>query len=70
MTERKRMEDALAASEAQFGDAFDYAAIGMSLVDLDGQWLKVSRTLCNIVGYTEEELLRLSVPGYHPPRRP
>lgn len=41
----------------KFREAFDHATIGMALVGLDGGWLKVNRSLCEIVGYSEEELL-------------
>jgi PAS domain S-box-containing protein len=44
-------------SEAGFGRAFDQAAIGMALVGLDGAWLRVNEALCQIVGYSEQELL-------------
>lgn len=37
--------------------AFEHAAIGMALVNVDGQFLKVNRALCQIVGYSEPELL-------------
>lgn len=57
ITRRKQVEQALRNSEEQFRSAFDYAAIGMALVGLDGRWLKVNRALCEIVGYTPEELL-------------
>jgi len=49
---------ALRDSEERFRNAFDYATIGMAVVALDGSWLQVNRSLCEIVGYSEAELLR------------
>ena len=57
VTERKRVEEALRLSEERFSSAFEYAAIGMALVALDGRWLKVNRALSRIVGYSSQELL-------------
>lgn len=45
------------SNDALFQSAFTYGPIGMALVGLNGQWLKVNRSLCQIVGYTEDELL-------------
>ncbi|HEX8922678.1 MAG TPA: EAL domain-containing protein, partial [Pyrinomonadaceae bacterium] len=47
---------ALKESEERFRSAFDHAA-GMALVATDGSWIKVNRSLCEMVGYSEEELL-------------
>ena len=39
----------------------ELAAIGISHVDLDGRFVHVNRRLCDMLGYTRDELLQLSV---------
>ncbi len=56
----KEAEEALRVSQERFHSIFEYAAIGLALVSLDGEWLEVNPALCEITGYSEEELLRLS----------
>jgi PAS domain S-box-containing protein len=47
------------SDSALFEIAFQHAAIGMALVGLKGEFLKVNRSLCDLVGYPEEELKAL-----------
>ncbi|HUR59308.1 MAG TPA: PAS domain S-box protein [Opitutaceae bacterium] len=47
----------LHVSEEQFSAAFAYASVGMALVAADGRFLKVNRALCQMLGYSEAELL-------------
>jgi PAS domain S-box-containing protein len=49
--------EALRASEERFRHAFEYAAFGMALVDIDGQFLEVNPSLCAMFGYAAPELL-------------
>src|SRR5215218_2075282 len=57
VTERKRAESALRESEQRFRGSFERAATGMALVGTDGRFLRVNRSLCEILGYPERELL-------------
>ena len=57
LRDRRETERILTESEERFRNAFDYAVIGMALVSLDGHFLKVNRSLCEITGYSEQELL-------------
>jgi len=58
-TELMGMEEELREVQERFHHAFDNSAIGMALVAIDGRWLQVNRALCELLGYTSEELLRL-----------
>lgn len=57
VSDRLETERILKESEERFRKAFEYAAIGKALVALDGHFLKVNRSLCEITGYSEQELL-------------
>ncbi len=60
ITERTLAERALHQSERRFRATFEQAAVGISLVAPDGRWLQVNQRLCEIVGYSQEELLARS----------
>ncbi|MGI8909830.1 MAG: PAS domain S-box protein [Rubrobacteraceae bacterium] len=59
VTERRHREEALRESEERFRAAFEQAAVGMAHVSLLSRWLKANDRLCQILGYTEQELLHL-----------
>lgn len=51
-------KEAISERENLFSTSFEFAAIGKALVGLNGQWLRVNKSLCNMLGYTREELLQ------------
>jgi PAS domain S-box-containing protein len=53
----EHMEERLRQEQARFRGAFDSSAIGMALVSPEGRFLEVNRSLCELVGYGEEELV-------------
>lgn len=55
--ERASNEEALREAQERFRSAFDNAPIGVAIVGLDGRFLQVNRSLCEILGYPEERLL-------------
>jgi len=57
ITERKRTEEAMRESEEQLHATFEQAAVGIAQVAPDGHFLRFNQKLCDIVGYTREELL-------------
>jgi PAS domain S-box-containing protein len=62
VTERKRIEEALRESEGRFRAIFGQAAVGISLVDLDGHYIEVNDRLCQILRRPPEELLSITCP--------
>ena len=57
ITERKRAEDELRASEARFRTFVDYAIDGFFLLDINSIVLDVNRQGCENLGYSREELI-------------
>jgi PAS domain S-box-containing protein len=44
-------------SEERFRGAFESSALGLALVSLQGRWLQVNPAVCQMLGYSREELL-------------
>jgi diguanylate cyclase (GGDEF)-like protein/PAS domain S-box-containing protein len=59
--ERIRAAAELRAASSRCGITFSQAATGLAHVTLDGRWARVNRKLSAILGYTEAELLTMSV---------
>ena len=60
ITERKRSEQAVRASEERFRGTFENAAIGIAHKDLTGRFILVNDKFCDIVGYGRDELLTMT----------
>ena len=59
MTREREAQAALAASEERFRVAFEQGPLGVSLLDLDGNFVQVNDAYCRTVRRSREELLRL-----------
>jgi two-component system sensor histidine kinase UhpB len=54
---RNRAEGALRNSELRFRNYFEHALIGMAVTSVDQRWLEVNVRLCEMLGYSREELM-------------
>lgn len=61
LTTFNRAKQALKESESRFRAVFRFSPIGMAIIAPDGHWLKVNHAACEMLGYTEEELLSRSL---------
>ncbi|HEX4734567.1 MAG TPA: EAL domain-containing protein [Thermoleophilaceae bacterium] len=64
VTERRAAEVAAREAEERFRSAFEHGPVGIALVDVSdgrrGRYIEVNRAICEIAGYSEEELLTTS----------
>jgi hypothetical protein len=61
-TDKKLAEEALIESEADFRAVFNLAGTGKALADLrTGRLLRINQKLCDITGYSGEELLAMTI---------
>jgi two-component system CheB/CheR fusion protein len=58
ITERKKSENTLRESEERFRAIVSQTAAGIIQADLDGKFTLVNKKFCDMVGYSESELLR------------
>lgn len=67
ISERKQLEERLQKSEAHFRTIFEHAPVGIANATLEGRWFDVNQQLCDLLGYTRDELLARSFQGItHP----
>ena len=67
IAERNEAEKKLVASEKRFKTIFDNSNDGILIVDPgSGRFLLANRTICNMLGYSEEEMLAVRVMDIHP----
>jgi PAS domain S-box-containing protein len=65
--ERKLVHELLRKSEQRFRCLFQDAPIGIALESIEGKLLFVNPALCSILGYTEDELLRMRCTDFSDP---
>ena len=56
-TVRRMGEEMYPTLSDGFEEIFDRAPVGTGLLDRDGRWMLVNRALCEITGYTSDELI-------------
>ncbi|MFD0766277.1 PAS domain S-box protein [Mucilaginibacter lutimaris] len=54
---KKQTEQTLEISEKTFRNAFEYSPIGVVLVSVGGNFLQVNKSICELLGYTAEEMM-------------
>ncbi|ETX30220.1 PAS domain S-box protein [Roseivivax isoporae] len=59
LSERAHYEAAIRESEELFRSTFENAAVGMAHVGPDGSWLRVNQCLCEMLGYSKQEMISL-----------
>ena len=59
--EKKTALKILKESEERFSSTFKYAPIGLAIIDTSGRIVKVNAALCGILGYTQDELEKLTI---------
>lgn len=66
ITERKQIEDKVLVNEKRYRDLFNYSQALICTHDLEGKLLSVNPAICNIIGYTSEELIGRNIKEFVP----
>ncbi|HYX09772.1 MAG TPA: PAS domain S-box protein [Bacteroidales bacterium] len=51
----------LQKNESQLNAIFSFAGVGIGLSSLEGKWLRCNEAMCEMTGFTEEELLNMTI---------
>lgn len=57
LTDLLKANEEIIQANINYQVTFEQAAVGIALVSPDGRWLQVNQKLCDIVGYSQKELL-------------
>jgi PAS domain S-box-containing protein len=60
INERALAEQEVRRSEVRFRSTFEQAAVGIAHVAPDGRFLRINQKFCDIIGYSQEEVLSLT----------
>ncbi len=60
LTERKKAEESLRESEERFRKVFEVGPLAMVISGLDNRYLDANQAFCTMLGYTKEELAKLT----------
>jgi PAS domain S-box-containing protein len=67
VTDRTQAEEALRESEKRYRTLFESAAEGILIADAETQQFRhANAAMCRMLGYSENELKRMSIPDIHP----
>jgi PAS domain S-box-containing protein len=67
ITERKQAEEALRASEARLQVIFEHANDAMHIDNADDEIIEVNSRMCEMLGYSREELLKMKIADLQAP---
>jgi len=68
--QHRRLQDAadlVQQGHKQLEDTFEHSATGMAHSHIDGRWIRVNQTYCDLIGYSHDEVLGMTFKDFtHP----